>query len=44
MLKNISIAVVVLALIGAAFVWFISDRDRGLLVLTTALKLSLIHI
>lgn len=40
MLKNISIAVVVLALIGAAFVWFISDRDRGLLVLTTALKVS----
>ena len=40
MIKNILIIVLILALLGAGFVWFISDRDRGLLFLTTALKIS----
>ena len=40
MIKNILIIVFILALLGAGFVWFISDRDRGLLFLTTALKIS----
>lgn len=39
MLKNLSIVVVVLVLIGAFLVWFISDRDRGLLLLNTAIKI-----
>ena len=40
MIKNSVIFVLVLALLAAGFMWFISDRDRGLLFLTTALKVT----
>lgn len=39
-MKKILITVGVIALLAASFTWFISERDRGLWVLTTALKIS----
>jgi len=39
-MKNLLIIVGIIAVLGASFVWFISDRDRGMWFLTTALKIT----
>jgi acetyl esterase/lipase len=39
-MKKIFIVIFILAALAAASIWFVSDRDRGLWVLTTALKIA----
>ena len=39
-MKNILIVLGLITLLAASLIWLISDRDRGLWVLTTALKIS----
>ncbi len=38
-MKNLLIIATIIALLAAGFVWFISDRDRGMWFLTTTLKI-----
>ena len=40
MIKNLVILVVVIAVLGLGAMWFLSDRDRSLWVLTAALKVA----
>lgn len=39
-MKKIFIAISLIAVLGAGFSWFISDRDRGMWFLTTTLKIA----